>query len=157
MKWAVDTNVLLRGVQPNHPLRAESVTAVRRLLAAGDELFILPQIVAEFWNVCTRPEDKNGLGFSVARTEEEVQRMESVLVILTDAEAVYQTWRRLVVAHAICGVQVHDARIVAALNAHGVSRLMTYNVRDFKRYSGIVAMTPADILREETRGEGEKR
>lgn len=55
---------------------------------------------------------------------------------------VYKTWRRLVVDYKIEGVNVHDARLVAFMIAHQVPRLLTLNIRDFKRYSEITAYTP---------------
>jgi predicted nucleic acid-binding protein len=43
------------------------------------------------------------------------------------------------------GVQVHDARLVAAMKAHGVTRILTINVTDFSRYPNIRAFAPTDI------------
>ena len=51
----VDTNVLLRRTQPSHEHHAIAVESVARLLADGEAVNIAPQIVAEFWNVATRP------------------------------------------------------------------------------------------------------
>jgi len=41
--------------------------ALRRFIENGDELCVTTQILAEFWNVCTRPADVNGLGNSRPR------------------------------------------------------------------------------------------
>lgn len=43
------------------------------------------------------------------------------------------------------GIQVHDARLVAAMKVHGVARILTINVTDFSRYPGINAFAPTDI------------
>lgn len=53
----------------------------------------------------------------------------------------------MVAAHAVSGVRVHDARIVAAMNVHGVGRLVTFNDQDFRRYRGITVMTPAEVIK----------
>lgn len=45
----------------------------------------------------------------------------------------------------VSGVQVHDARIAACLRVHRVTRLLTFNTKDFARYSGFVAVDPAQI------------
>ena len=50
-------------------------------------------------------------------------------------------------ACAVSGVQVHDARLVAAMRVHGLDRLLTLNVADFSRYPGIVAVHPRDAAR----------
>ncbi|MEI6442036.1 MAG: hypothetical protein WCO29_02610 [Nostocales cyanobacterium ELA583] len=33
------------------------------------------------------------------------------------------------------GVNVHDARLVAVILAHGLTHILTFNISDFKRYS----------------------
>jgi predicted nucleic acid-binding protein len=38
------------------------------------------------------------------------------------------------------GVQVHDARLAAAMYAHGISHILTFNGNDFRRYPGISAI-----------------
>jgi hypothetical protein len=50
---------------------------------------------------------------------------------LPDSRDVHDRWRRLLVAHDVKGVQVHDARLAASMYVHGVAQLLTVNVRDF--------------------------
>jgi hypothetical protein len=59
-------------------LTTRAKTAVDKLLKNGDTLFITLQNVSEFWNVCTRPKDKNGLGFSIAQTDSELSIIEQI-------------------------------------------------------------------------------
>jgi predicted nucleic acid-binding protein len=47
--------------------------------------------------------------------------------------------------HGVVGAKVHDARLVAAMNVHGVRRLLTFNAGDFARY-GIEVLQPAAVL-----------
>ncbi len=54
-------------------------------------------------------------------------------------------WERLVTQHAVSGKFTYDARIVAAMNIHGITHLLTFNSDDFKRYPGITAVSPSDI------------
>jgi predicted nucleic acid-binding protein len=42
-----------------------------------------------------------------------------------------------VAAHNVRGVKVHDAWFVAAMKAHGVNRILTFNASDFARYDDI--------------------
>lgn len=65
---------------------------------------------------------------------------------MPDNERVHVEWRRLVVEHSVTGVQVHDARLVAAMLVHGVRQLLTLNIQDFARYSGITAVHPRDVV-----------
>ena len=41
--------------------------------------------------------------------------IESGMDLLPDSAAVYQEWRRIVVQYGFSGVQVHDARLAAAI------------------------------------------
>lgn len=145
MLWLADTNILLRLVEPAHPMHADALAASSALLGAGETVHTLPQNIAEFWNVCTRPLDKNGLGLTPAQTDAEASHLETLFPVLPDAAGAYSEWRQLVVRHAVSGVQVHDARIVAAMKAHGVTHLMTFNDQDFKRYQDITVITPAEV------------
>lgn len=106
---------------------------------------MLPQNIAEFWNVCTRPVDKNGLGLTPQQAEKQLNGLDSFLTILHDTPIVYTQWRKLILQYEVKGIQVYDARIAAAMHVHGLSRLLTYNPRDFKRYQGITPVLPEEV------------
>lgn len=146
MSYLADTNILLRLVEPAHPMHPDAFGAVEALLSRGETVYALPQNIAEFWNVCTRPADKNGLGFAPAKTNVELKKLEAIITVVPDIPAIYPFWRSLVVLHAVSGVQVHDARIVAALIAHGIRHLLTFNSTDFKRYPGIIVLAPKNVI-----------
>jgi predicted nucleic acid-binding protein len=65
--------------------------------------------------------------------------------MLPDDPAVHIVWRKLLVAHTISGVQVHDARIAAAMHVHGAKRILTFNTRDFARFDDIEAIHPLKV------------
>lgn len=145
MKYLLDTNILLRLVETNHPHHKEARESLRKLKVENAEFYILLQNISEFWNVCTRPKDKNGLGLSIAETDLQLKRFERFFKFLPDTTEVYKNWRELVVNHSVSGVQVHDAKIAAALIAHGIQSLLTFNVKDFKRFSDVKALEPKDV------------
>jgi predicted nucleic acid-binding protein len=66
MSVLVDTNILLRRIQPDHAQHALAIDSVARLLASGELVYFTWQNISEFWNVMTRPITANGLGFSPA-------------------------------------------------------------------------------------------
>jgi len=76
MPILVDTNILVRSVQRNHPLMRAARQSVRSLIQNGEELCVTHQNIAEFWNVCTRPAEVNGLGNSIAATDRLTARIE---------------------------------------------------------------------------------
>ncbi len=108
-------------------------------------LCVAAQNLIEFWRVCTRPIDKNGLGLSPSEADRELTRLESLTVLLADSSAIYPEWRRITLAHGVSGVQVHDARLVAVMNLHGVRSIVTFNTKDFLRYPGLEVRHPAEL------------
>jgi hypothetical protein len=66
----------------------------------------------------------------------------AALAALAEGGAVYRERRRLVFAHSVAGVQVHDARLAAARSVHRVTHLLTLNPDDFKRYTHMTAVYP---------------
>jgi len=146
LSYLVDTNILLRLVQPDSPQYGVIRECTDRLWASGAELFYTSQNLAEFWNVCTRPANRNGFGFSVAETDERATLIEAKFSFAAESEATHQEWRRIVVAAKVSGIQVHDARLVAAMHVHGIGDLLTLNGKDFHRFSGITAHSPEEVL-----------
>jgi predicted nucleic acid-binding protein len=145
--YLVDTNVLLRLADRTHPLHLSIRAAMRKLRHDGHRLHITPQNCVEFWNVATRPSNRNGFGLSPNSTHQLLRLIERLFPLLPDMPTIYTEWRRLVLAFNVSGVQVHDARLVAAMKAHSVTCILTLNTTDFVRYEseGIVAVDPTRI------------
>ena len=147
MIYLADTNVLLRFADRRDPLHPVTRSAVRTLKQEAHQVCTFPQNCVEFWNVSTRPRQRDGLGIGPSDTDRLVRLIERVFPVLPDNALIYTTWRRLVVAFGVSGVQVHDARLVAAMLVHGITHILTFNVSDFVRYSsaGITAVDPTTI------------
>jgi predicted nucleic acid-binding protein len=146
MRVLVDTNILLRSAQPNHPQSSEATHAVSRLIRQRDAVFFCPQNIAEFWNVATRPADKNGLGLSHEEVLREVASIESLLTLLPDIPGIYAAWKTIVSDYKVQGVKVHDARLVAVAQVYGVESILTFNDADFKRYGNVTPLNPSTAL-----------
>jgi predicted nucleic acid-binding protein len=84
-------------------------------------------------------------GFNYSEAEQEVRAIEAGMSLLPDSEAVYKEWRRVIVQYGVSGVQVHDARLAASMYVHRVDHILTLNVSDFKRFSGLTALHPGSI------------
>ena len=143
MAIVVDSNVLIFSIPEGHPWQEDSINAIERWLLANETIYVLPQNLAEFRNVCTRPANKNGLGLTVEEAEKRLNHLESLLTVLHDTPLAYSQWRRLIVQHGVKGVQVHNTRIAAAMQTHGVNQILTYNPRDFPRYKAISPVHPS--------------
>jgi predicted nucleic acid-binding protein len=142
----IDSNVLIRWAQRDAPSFDLVRTAIRQLAQTHSELFYTSQNLGEFWNVLTRPVDRNGFGFPPDTADIRARDIEDAFRLLPDIPAVHQQWRVLLVEYGVSGVQVHDARLVAAMQVHGIRRILTFNTRDFARFSGIEAIHPSQIV-----------
>jgi predicted nucleic acid-binding protein len=138
----VDTNILLRISKRTDPQYNLVDSALARLAARGTTFYYTLQNIAELWNAITRPVVRNGLGLSVTEADRVVQVIESGMNLLPDNDAVYREWRRIVVQYGVSGVQVHDARLAAAMYVHHVVYILTLNVADFGRFTGLTALHP---------------
>ena len=79
---------------------------------------------------------------SIEEVRNELSRLEEFFSVLRESAEVYSEWKRLVAEHKVQGVKVHDARIVAAMNVHGINRIVTFNADDFRRYASITVTLP---------------
>jgi predicted nucleic acid-binding protein len=147
MAVLADTGILVRLLDRADPQHGVVRQAVRALRIRGDRIVTAPQNAAGFWNVCTRPAAaRGGLGLTVAETDRRLRIIERLFPLLPDAPAAYLLWRQLVVGHGVMGVQVHDARLVAFMMAHGIGEVLTLNAPDFARYPVVRAITPGALV-----------
>lgn len=146
MAYLFDTNTLLRLAQKDSSERPTVIDAIRRLRDRGETLCYTPQVLAEFWNVCTRPSTaRGGLDLLTEQTDRKANVIQKYFAILHDGPTTFSEWRRLVLDHQIRGVKVHDAKLVATMIANNVENLITFNTSDFQRFAMITAIHPADV------------
>ncbi len=144
-KYLVNTNVCLRIATPDSVQHDAAKLAVRTLIIRGDEIYIAPQVIAEFWVVATRPVDVNGLGWSVETTEIEVARLLNRFRLLPESRQLFPEWHRLVVQNRVAGKQAHDTRLVAIMNTNGLTHVLTFNVNNFRAH-GVTVVSPDDVV-----------
>jgi predicted nucleic acid-binding protein len=104
------------------------------------------QNLYEFWAVATRPNDANGLNYNHEQAIGELSVLKKIYHLIDDIPAIYPAWENLVRDHEVKGKNAHDARLVAAMNVHGVNQILTFNESDFSRYDGVTVLTPAAVL-----------
>lgn len=121
----LDTNVLLRLSDGTSPDQSVATQAIAHLRLRGDRSCITAQNIVEFWAVATRPLDVNGLGWTTQRTADEIVQLLNRFRLLEDSSNILTNWLTLVTAYDIKGKKVHDARLVATMQAHGVAHLLT--------------------------------
>ncbi len=143
--FLLDTNLLLRLSDGNSPDQPLANDAIKKLRLRGDWVCITAQNLIEFWAVATRPLDANGFNWDTQRTRAEIDQLLNKFPLLEDTAAILTNWTNLVTAHDVKGKKVHDARLAAVMQAHGVTHLLTFNTSDFKNYSNITLVHPSDV------------
>lgn len=141
----LDTNVVLRFARQTDPAHPVVRAVIRHLIANGEVPCVVPQNIYEFWVVATRPVANNGLGLSVAECDADIADILATFQFLPDTPAIFTEWLALVRAHGCQGKVAHDARLVAAMRAHGITSILTFNTADFARYPGLTVLDPGAV------------
>jgi predicted nucleic acid-binding protein len=146
MRILLDTNIVLRSAQSNSPNWNEIHSALRQFIDSGWELCLVPQVLYEFWVAATRPISQNGFGLDSVAATERVEEFLGEFTLLRDERGIFDHWFTLVRDYSVTGKHAHDSRLVAAMQRHSVSHLLTINTADFSRFTMITAVAPAEIL-----------
>jgi uncharacterized protein len=139
---AVDTNVLVYAHREDSPFYEAAARSIAEL-AEGAGLWAIPwPCIHEFLAVVTHPRIY-GPPTPLARALEQVDAwLESPsLVLLAESETHWPTLRELLSTGRIVGPQIHDARIAALCEQHGVRELWSAD-RDFSRFSSLTVVNP---------------
>jgi hypothetical protein len=88
--YLIDSNILIRWVQPSDPDYPIVESALEALANQGALLCYTSQNVAEFWNACTRPADRNGYELLPQEADRRARLFESRLRLLADNLAIHQ-------------------------------------------------------------------
>ena len=143
----LDTVILLRLVDRNDPLHATVRSAVCAVKVRGDVLVMAAQNVAEFWNVCTRPTSCAAVwGSRLPRPSTAFGFWNESFPSCRTRSPPMRSGETLVVSLGVVGVQVHDTRLVALMQTHGVTHILTLNEADFARFAGITALDPKTLV-----------
>jgi predicted nucleic acid-binding protein len=122
------------------------VLALNLLEEEGNDLVFCQQSAAEFWAVCTRSLDGGGLGLTGQVIESYLVSFADRFRILPEPADLYVEWRRLALQTESTGRHVYDVRIAAVMLMHRMTKIVTKNVRDFRRIPLVSALAPEDVL-----------
>ena len=137
----IDTNVLVYANVAESPLNRSAVEAIETRYNAGIELWISRQVLREFIATVTRPQ-----AFSaprpIATVIDRVRFFQDRFRLAEETAQVTENLLRLLQQIPTGGRQVHDANIVATMQANGVRCLLTHNTADFQRFSALIKVIP---------------
>jgi predicted nucleic acid-binding protein len=144
--YLLDTNVVMRFCNPSDVQHRLATDAISHLLAQEDECLLTAQVIVEFWVVATRPIEVNGLGWTIEQTRSTIDQLLDRFPLLEESSQVFPNWLNLVTTSRVMGKRTHDAHIIAAMLAHGITHLLTFNPSDFIGISSITITHPQELV-----------
>jgi predicted nucleic acid-binding protein len=137
----IDTNVLVYANARHAPLHQEAKDVLERLWNDGVELWISRQVLREYLAVLSRPQ-LFAKPISPQTLAQHVVYFQTRFKIAEDGPGVTERLLDLMIQVKAGGKQVHDANIVATMQAHGLTHLLTHNTADFTRYGRWITLVP---------------
>ncbi len=140
----IDTNVLIHATIDQSALHHTTQQAILNQQQAGYELWISRQVIREFLAALSRPHGYTTRGRPISATQliAEVRLFQSQYFIAEDNSDVTERLLSLLAAIYVGGKQIHDANIVATMQANSITHLLTENTSDFTRFSQFITIVP---------------
>lgn len=128
----IDTNILVYATDDESPFQAKSLGTLKQFMTNRIDFAISPQIVREYLVVLTRGLPPDDPARSAALHN--VGKFIEAFALLDENSETVAKLQTIMETFAVGGKQIHDANIVAVMQANGVKRLLTHNLDDFKKF-----------------------
>lgn len=135
----IDTNVLVYASRPAAPEFGTAVSAVDRLRGQQRPLCISAQVLREYLAVVTRPQATTA-GTPMPRAMANANAFRRRFLLLQETSDTMDRLFDLLANHPTAGRQVHDANLVATMLSNGITTLLTFNTRDFRRFEDVIRL-----------------
>ena len=139
-RFFIDTNVLLSATAAERALHPHALRVLNDWTNRGFTLCFSGQVMREYLVVATRDNEVNGLGLKLTSALANVDAFKSRLYFLEEDRRVLDRFLSLLAEVPSVGKPIHDAHIVSTMLAHGVTCVVTANVRDFRRFSDLISI-----------------
>jgi predicted nucleic acid-binding protein len=137
----LDTNILVYASIPESPFHSIAANRIQILEEVGHELWISRQVLREYLATLTRPQVFTE-PIPIATLNAEIRFFVNHFQIAEDNSQVTERLLTLMEQVAVGGRQVHDANIVATMQAYGINQLLTHNTVDFERFAEFITVLP---------------
>lgn len=137
----VDTNVLIYAADTLSPWYAIARRRLDEARNQGVDLVISPQIIREYLAASTRSHQLTGSPM-LSDIWTNVREFRTKLRVVYDVPIVLDHLVTLLQTIPTAGKQIHDANIVATMQAHTIQHLLTHNVSDFNRFASLIRIVP---------------
>ncbi len=135
----LDTNILVYASIAQAPLHSVALNVIMQQEQAGIELWVSRQVLREYLAALSRPQTfTSPIPISTLTTE--IQAFENRFQIAEDGPQVTTNLLTLLNQVSVGGKQIHDANIVATMQAYSLEYLLTHNVADFSRFANYITV-----------------
>jgi toxin-antitoxin system PIN domain toxin len=139
---ALDTNILVYAHRKDSEFHEAASTLVRALAESAQPWSITWPSVHEFFSIVTHPR----IFRPPTPTERALEQIDAwlespSLVLLAETSKHWPSLRAMIADAKISGPKVHDGRIAALCQQHGVRELLSAD-RDFSRFPQIAVRNP---------------
>jgi toxin-antitoxin system PIN domain toxin len=139
---AIDTNILVYSHREDSPWHDIAYAAMVELAEGRGTWAIAWPCIHEFLAIVTHPRIFSPPTPLAAAIDQVEAWLEAPgLVMLTETEGYWIQFRKIIEVGRVSGGQIHDARIAALCNLHGVAELWTAD-RDFSRFPDLNVRNP---------------
>jgi predicted nucleic acid-binding protein len=133
----VDTNILIYANSANVQFNKEARKTLLKLLQNNYVLCISRQIIREFLVYATRYNFENEKVDSKIIINRIFENLEQYHIVNENDKVTYNL-KHLIDDYNLSGKKIHDANIVATMQAYNITKLLTHNIKDFERFNNII-------------------
>lgn len=116
----VDTNILLAVTDSDREHHLDAKSFLEGSFSGIWRAFANPQIFREYLVVATRLIKNNGLGLTPAEACGNIENFQQLVQILPEGRQSQEKLAALVLRHNLKRKRIHDANLVATMEAHGL-------------------------------------
>ena len=137
----IDTNILIYANLAMSPFHLQATERLQTLDEQRADLWISRQILREYLSGMTRQGNLTR-EIPLASLVADVRYFANRFRVAEDSSQVTERLLTLMEQVPVGGRQVHDANIVATMQAYGIDQLLTHNIADFNRFSELITVLP---------------
>lgn len=137
----LDTNILIYASIAEAPLHQLALVRIQTYEQSGYELWISRQVLREYLAALTRPQSFTP-PVPIPTLLRLVGRFVERFQVADETTLVTERLMALLSTVEVGGRQVHDANIVATMQAFGIQQLLTHNTEDFTRFATQITVLP---------------
>jgi predicted nucleic acid-binding protein len=140
----VDTNILIYLTNSESPWFQSAYEQIWKLWPEYN-CCLSGQVLREYLVAATRNFDsKTRLSHEDPYLNFDLFQSSSGFLVLDENSLSRKIFNQLVRRFSPHGKEIHDTNIVATMLAHGIKRIWTHNIHDFKRYSSLIHIQPLE-------------